>query len=1114
MGMACSFPGVEGPREFWSELSGQPGTHTNNEKSWRAKGFDHSFFNLTQEQADGIDPQQRQLLQETWRCIEDAGAPLSELQEKDTAVFVGVKGRDSASYDDHMYSASDQYHAIVANRIAYAFHFKSKRNNMDSICPTSLMAVHRARVALLAEKCDYALAIGGSWDMHTGPSEDPEQGVAVLLLQPLMKALAGGHHIYGIIRGSHISLTGGEESADQENAWESLLASAHRESGFTPQSLTYMEVQGVKYNVGDTYNLKTLDHAFRQASSQKGFCRMGAQKTHIGQNESSAGIAGIIKILMMMRHQQIPASVDLNWTLEDSPLRSGVDQEPWPSVDGQPLRAGISSFGVGGIQAHAIIESFSPKTCMVEHLDENHGLPFILSAKTPEALNRLIEKWKRFVQTEEFSKMSLSDACATLMIGRQTMAYRFGVYVKSREELVEKLQTAGPPRTAQSDWGIRIHNLPWDGMIQLQPVINQHARFERVLSRLVRQLNLDTHQFNQPVWEEAHGDLFKVVAGYAYLVSMTDLGFKPSWLTGQGVGSWVALAASGMLSIKEVAAFLKGELPLASLELTRPRLPFYNAVTRCKFMPFTINETYLKSLIETLKVSRAELCRYLGKARLLKSSLKSFRTAMEEWERALVRGGVSWNLSQGDVLGKGSDRDRLLLLLIIKSSLGEMKARYSLPPSRHLKDIRFQELLDLLADGILTQDLLVSLLTGATNEDAVAAEMDKRQHLLDGKRPYYLLWESCRTLHEIANHGDWLTQLSKEQGSWSPLDKENVVEVGLPKCASGEKRLCVTSAKCLASIVLDLWERGIEIQWPKLYPSTTLQMVSLPCYPFAGPRLEDKVSGSAEVVVSVTPLSLVCTANDEVIRDSRILGVNSLPPSRMVELSVKALNETGTSFKALQNISFHQPSRISDRDEFTVSITDAEKNVGLFSKESGLLFETGYINDTLELRPFKGLMGGGILQTVNIYENLARSGYDFGPGSQLIQKVHGSPSNLFFNVQLPSVGSSLQSILCACFQAPLIIRFLSGALRPNTLYGPHFIKELHFNQDFPKQCIIRMEPARINPESGKLCTNISVYNQVGQSVLEMVDLVFGEFLDTGASYEDSQKVSPLSCLVN
>ncbi len=1083
-----------------------------------AADFDHEFFNISEEQARVMDPQYRQLLQETWRCVEDAGVTLSELQENETAVFVGAAGKKTShesQFKAPVFSASDNYHAIVGNRISYAFKFKSHKNNIDAVCPTSVMAIHKARVALLADKCDYAIAAGGEYYLD---DSQPHGGVGVLLLQPLMKALEAGRHIYGILRGSQVNLDPNGPGSNESCIWETLLSEVEREAGVSAETLSYMEVQSVKTEDGRSDDFQSMDRVFRRNASSRGFCRLGAQKAHVDPSESGAGILGVIKILMMMRHGVIPASADLGIHSSDSVFSFNPEQGRWATKDRAPMRAGLSSFGIGGVNAHAILEAFPAKTALATHIDEKQGAPFILSAHTQDALDRMIAQWVAFVKTEEFQQMPLNDICATLMMGRQALPYRFGCHVETREELVKALESASAPLPAQPRWGIRIHDLPWNGMIQLQPVLDRNVRFERVINRLIRQFDLDENAFNQPVWREEDLDLFKVVAGYAYLISMTDLGFSPDWLTGQGVGSWVALAASGMTSIRDVVSVLQGRISPSSMKLERPKLPFYDASAGCRYMPFSITADYLNSLLDSLKVSRAELCKYLGKARLLKSKASPFRKALEAWEHELAEAGVSWSLNHGDVLGRGSDSDRLLLMLIIKSSLGDLRKQYALAESNHLKDVRFQELLDLAADGVMSRKMIVALLTGASNAQDIALQMNRRQDRLDLTRPYSQLWATCRNLHEIEDRDAWLSQLTLDPASWSPLDRENVVEVGLPDCAAGEKRLCVSSAKRLPSILLELWLRGVDVQWPSLYPSSTLQMRSLPCYPFAGSHPKRPERDESPVLQPVSQSEFQCcyTPKDACVKDHEINGERYLSPAELLIRSQQALDKAGLGFQVLKDITFHPAVRILGEEALSVHVSESERRIEVSCGSCGSLMDASYARFAPAPKLFNGSVEGGVLQTTHLYENLEKAGFGFGPGLQVIEKAYGSPANLFFDAVIPPGDQAASTLLSACFQAPLIIRFLSESLRPQTLYGPTSMKSLRISGSIPKHCRIVMEPSRVNSSDGKLYTNISAYDQSGNFVLEIRDLVFGEIFeaDHGESSAGGQKAWEFSCLVN
>jgi polyketide synthase PksN len=429
IGMACRFPGAKNYQEFWNNLVQgvnsigeipperwdidkyySPDIDEPNKSISKWCGlldhidqFDNRFFAISPREAKQMDPQQRLLLEETWHCLEDSGVSLKTLQEKKTAVYVGAMGGDhqidvtAPDVVTDSYAVLGNYEAILANRISYVFGFQGISLSINAACAASLVVLHQAKASLLSGESDYALAAGINLNFQPWKyisfsksrmlSPDgqcktfdkdangyvPGDGVGVLLLQPLEKAIRARNHIYGIIKGSAVNHGGQALSitAPRVQAQRNVILAAYQDAQISPESVSYVEAHGSGTSLGDPIEIEALTQAFRESTDECHFCKIGSVKTNIGHLEAAAGIAGVIKVLLMMRHQKIPPSLNIKTpnpviNFAESPFVVATDKQNWQSqTAGLPLRAGVSSFGFGGVNSHTLIESFSTKNVLL-----------------------------------------------------------------------------------------------------------------------------------------------------------------------------------------------------------------------------------------------------------------------------------------------------------------------------------------------------------------------------------------------------------------------------------------------------------------------------------------------------------------------------------------------------------------------------------------------------------------------------------------------------------------------------------------------------------------------------------------------------------------------------
>lgn len=466
--------------------------------------FDASFFNISAPEANLMDPQHRLFLEIVWKTVEDAGYDPFMLAEKKPGVFVGVEFNEYQNlikehhHPLHGYIATGNSHAMLANRVSYFLNWSGPSESINTACSSSLVAIHRAMKALQLGECQIAIAGGVSLIL------DPEtyvitsqlgvfspdgrcktfsklangyvkgEGVAAVLLKPLRDAEADGDFIYGIIKGSAVNHGGKSQSLTAPNAvaQTELIITAVKNANVDPNTITYIETHGTGTALGDPIEIEGLKDAFRslQVNSESPFCAIGSVKTNIGHLEPASGIAGFIKVLLAMQNKKIPGTLHCtelnpNIHLNESPFYIAAHTTEWKNrIDQQgltiPLRAGISSFGFGGVGAHVIVEEFISES--FKKISAPYYL-FTLSAKNEFSLKQKIKDLISWIERNE-NFDDLASLSYTLNKGRTHFKFACAMVVNSLVDLKNTLATLLKEEIIQNGFinikGEQLHSSP------------------------------------------------------------------------------------------------------------------------------------------------------------------------------------------------------------------------------------------------------------------------------------------------------------------------------------------------------------------------------------------------------------------------------------------------------------------------------------------------------------------------------------------------------------------------------------------------------------------------------------------------------------------------------
>lgn len=450
--------------------------------------FDPQFFNIAPLTASFMDPQERLYLEAVWSCLEDAGYTPSSMERADSgdsrgnvAVYAGVTFNEYGLYGaadiarGKAAALNSQIYS-VANRISYLFNFGGPSLSVDTACSSSLYAVHLGCESILRGEAEMAVAGGVNLSLHPskyitlnrakflasdghcrtfgkgGDGYVPGEGVGAVLLKPLCKAEKDGDHIYAVIKGSAVNHGGKTYGYSVPNpvAQTEVIEKALKKSGVTPRTISYVEAHGTGTSLGDPIEITALTEAYRKYTSDRMFCPIGSVKSNIGHLEAAAGISQLIKVILQMKNRElVPSRLNTDEMNPDidfanTPFYVQQKKEEWkrPVPDGQkecPRRAGISAFGVGGVNIHMIVEEYDTPDTPREESNQPVVIP--LSAKNEKALLRYAEEWLDFIRNNQGKLPSLTDAAYTMQTGRITLAYRAAFVVSTYGQLQEQLKT-------------------------------------------------------------------------------------------------------------------------------------------------------------------------------------------------------------------------------------------------------------------------------------------------------------------------------------------------------------------------------------------------------------------------------------------------------------------------------------------------------------------------------------------------------------------------------------------------------------------------------------------------------------------------------------------------
>ncbi|MHA3024420.1 type I polyketide synthase [Mycobacterium sp. BMJ-28] len=589
-------------------------------------GFDAPFFGVSAREARLMDPQHRLLLETAWRAVEHSGTAPTALANSRTGVFVGLSTHDylGMASSELTYPEIEAYLAIGtssaagAGRISYRLGLHGPAVTVDTACSSSLVAIHQACQALLLDECDLALAGGANvllspatmitFSQSRMLAADGKcktfdaaadgyvrgEGCGVIVIKRLEDAVRDGDRIRAVIRGSAVNQDGASGGLTVPNgvAQQRVIAEALERAGVAPAEIDYLEAHGTGTSLGDPIEVQAAAAALGKGRAADQPLLIGSAKTNIGHLEAAAGIAGVLKVVLSLEHQELPKhlhfqnpSPHIPW--DRIPVRVVDEATGWERND-RPRIAGVSSFGFSGTNAHVILEEapVAPPAAMAAAADDRRFEVLPLSARTPAALVQTAEHYRSWLTAHP--EATLADVCLTAGAGRAHLEHRAALVVNSLESARELLgaladdrpapglvrgECADAPKTA---WLFPGQGSQYAGMarqlFETEPVFAATVtRCAEALAGILRtpllELLFDAPDGDATLRQTQHAQpaIFAVEMGLAHL--WQSWGLQPDVVLGHSVGQYSAACVAGVFSLEDGVRLLAergrlfGELP-------------------------------------------------------------------------------------------------------------------------------------------------------------------------------------------------------------------------------------------------------------------------------------------------------------------------------------------------------------------------------------------------------------------------------------------------------------------------------------------------------------------------------------------------------------------------
>ncbi|MCH8029346.1 MAG: type I polyketide synthase [Candidatus Dadabacteria bacterium] len=1080
IGLGCRFAGANNPKEFWELLtngidaiSEVPPSRFPVEQYYYPKSgvmgkictkwggfindidkFDPYFFGISPREANSMDPQQRLLLEVAWEALEDAGQTMERLEGSSTGVFVGMCTSDycdlQTKYGDictiDVYSATGSARSVLSGRLSYVLKLEGPSLMMDTACSSSLVAAHLACQSIWSGESDMAL-VGG---VNLIISPDPtiyfsvagmmaldgrckafdsradgfvrSDGIGVVVLKSLSKALEDADPVYAVIRGSAVNNDGYGTGlmTPRREGQENVLRDAYRNAGISPGSVHYVEAHGTGTSVGDPVEALALGSVLSEEKTKDAPCIIGSVKTNIGHAEGAAGVAGLIKTALCLKHRTIPPSLNFiepnpNIPWDDLPIEVQTELGPWP-VESETAIAGVSSFGISGTNVHMVLEEPPrlPEESSKKQKQKDRPVVLALSANNTDTLEDVARSYEGYLSEEgEGVKNSLYDIGYTSCVRRTHHENRLAVIGRSHEEIAEKLSSflKGERLQGLSQGAAQTGRQPklvficsptgsqWHGMglelFSVEPVFRETIEeCDKVFGRwldwsLIKELHADEKSSRIDEMLVVQPVLFALQVALAEL--WRSWGVVPDAVVGHSLGEVAAANIAGILDLKDAAQVICNRSILVDERVSGKG-------------GMAIVELPVGEIREII----ADYEDYLSVAASNSPTttvVSGYSEALHEFCDTLEKKGIFCRLVNIAYASHSPQMDPIL---------GEFK--------KSLK-------------GIKPRDWNIPMVSTMTASVLKGTEYDKAYWTRSLRDPVYY----SQSIELLADQGHEV---------FIELSPHPVLSVSTSQCLMSKKakgavlpslRRNQGELDMMLSSLGELYTNGHSTDWSKLYPSKG-RCVGLPPYPWQNDRfwiegLDEAVSegktqsqlGSGfaksshpmlgyRVSTAVNSKEMVwqtslSTTVFPYLADHRIQNVPIVPATVYIELALAAAKEAfGAARPELENVSFQKPIFLPENVTQTVQIiltpqTPAVASFQIYSlqrgdsedRDSWTLLAKGRIHtgreDTKAKPPkrysLRKIKAGSTLKSSGEqhYQVIGDIGFTFGPNFQGIHKL-------------------------------------------------------------------------------------------------------------------------------
>ncbi|MBN8218507.1 MAG: SDR family NAD(P)-dependent oxidoreductase, partial [Spirochaetes bacterium] len=1144
IGLSCRFPGAPDADAYWANLAAgvnsiievpkdrwdparyySPDVNAPEKTVSKWGGFlegidrfDNRFFGISGREARFMDPQQRLLLETATLAIEDAALAPDELRRRKTGVYVGVMAMDyyktSFAVPTDSYSAIGNYGGILANRISFAFGLEGASMSIDTACASSLVALHEARKAILGGEQEYALVGAVSLNFHPWKyisfsksrmlSPDgqcrtfdknangyvPGEGVATVLVTTVAHALARGHRILGVVKGSAMGHTGAAQAitAPRVGAQCDVIEGALRDAGIGAETISYIEAHGTGTSLGDPIEVEALTQVFRGRSGKNGFCKIGSVKTNIGHLEAAAGLAGLIKVLLMFRHRQVPRHLNLTEVnpiidFENSPFRVAGELAPWVPMNHPLRRAGISSFGFGGVNAHLILEEPDPAW-----RDREKALPapgpvlLALSAASEKSLAGNLEAFDAALPAETIAQDG-ERVSRTLLRSRTAHSHRAGGLLMPGEKAV----AWSGLRHGQNKPGTwRVHA---EGLVKA-PLVKTFGGISTLRERLASEAGL-LGAAPPPV-------LLDTVAVLRFLQERL---YPTVVVSASGEGRVAALVACGLLDWKEACLPVDKALSRGEVSARKALYPILLLGEHGVHWPLWADERYLESLCGEFQPSQELVDALRRKAAALLESQFTFKKLLEEWQKDLDARGFSFERLMK--AGPLPLRERVLISVAIKTSLMRLNRKWKLR-EKELGNPLLNEWACLLSGDYLSRPEFLDLAVGpcatalsSINKRLVEIRETDELPLLKKHSKAFDGWDALR-----GGRG-------KNQASRTP-----------PPFASGRTAILggidpetdLSTVAGFQRFLLETWLEGSLGQLSDLHGLPEWSPAVLPAYRFDRDRFWlDGASNEAGKLptpaLPTPPTSGLIPAGpgrylrryevpaDTLVAHHRIAGALLIPGAAMLELGLRAAEKEGAAVTALEDIQIPNPGVVVSQYEATIEIgpgsfrvLGAGKNLaqGKISRSAA----SAPVDAPVRPAPGSPAVAEG---PYGPYATFAALGYEYGPHLQVLRAVKREGDGVVATIEsgaLLEPGMRLDpALLDGLFQMVLIA--LGGeSFEPSMLYVPYALKRLTLWRDLRGKIVASLPAASLRREGREVVCDLWAWDASGEPVLHIAAMKF------------------------